>query len=404
MVESLLTVLLRKIVKVLLELCRMVLYMGLFSSMRSSVRQSITLTLITAFALSTAALTGCRFASLPKNIPFLNRTAASDTTEKAPESQVPEPHAAPAQGHVAGLFQNLNLRRTVEADPNKEYRLTETDGPFIIFAAGFSGPNARQDAHSVVLDLRRTNNWHAYVYEMKPDFDVQTDFRQARHNVHPGRAAQYRNRGGEPEFAVVIGNFASMEDRQLIRTLEEVRKTLPESLKGRGSPTPFSMAFPVANPMLPPKHQQGVVDAFVESLNRGPYSLLRNPHPYTVQVATFVTGITVMERTSNISSLLNRHTDNDSDLAAELERGEQKAMTLVSALRERGHEAYVFHDRQRSIVTVGGFEQNQQMAIEQTMRQFRGQPLGNGAFRPVVINGIVCDPQPRLIAVPRARR
>jgi hypothetical protein len=82
-------------------------------------------------------------------------------------------------------------------------------------------------------------------------------------------------------------------------------------------------------------------------------------------------------------------------------------------LRERGIEAYEFHDRYGSIVTVGSFDQIEHRlpngtvrylpAIEQIIRQYQGQLSGN-SYNPVIIDGVECDLVPRIIEVPRARR
>ncbi|MCL2005829.1 MAG: hypothetical protein FWG73_06655 [Planctomycetaceae bacterium] len=292
-----------------------------------------------------------------------------------------------------------NIGKTVEADPSKEYMLSETDGPFLIMAAVFSGPTARQEAHSLVLELRKTHKWNAFVYEKTFVFDANQDFQKAK-NPFTGRSAtQYRNRGGETEFAVLIGNFPSLDDRQFERTLADVRKCQPETLKGRRSPTPFSMAFGLANPMLPPEHQRGVVDAFIESINKGPYSLLRNPRHYTVQIATY-TGQMEYKRASALTNSIPLFNPKKK---TELEMAGEAAIALCKALRDRGIEAYEFHDRYASIVTVGSFDQPNHPMIQQIIQQYQARIDGN-SLKTVVIDGIECDPKPIVIEVPRVKR
>ena len=308
-----------------------------------------------------------------------------------------------------GPFNALRtILKPVEADPNKDYVLTEMDGPYLIFAAAFSGPNAKQDAHSLVLELRKNHKWNAFVYEKTFTFDVKKDFKQAA-NPYTKTTAKYMNSGSGTEFAVLIGNFSSLDDKQLDKTLAEVRQCQPASLKGKASPTPFSMAFPLANPLLPPETQRGVVDDFVVSLNKDrPYSLLRNPGRYTVQIATF-TG-SVMAKTAELDKLAARKPQK-----TDLEKGEQAAVALCKALREQRVEAYEFHDRYTSIVTVGSFDQQHlrrapdgtvilDPQIIQIMQQYQAKKEGNSPAKIVVVNGIECDPLPVLIEVPRLRR
>ena len=301
-----------------------------------------------------------------------------------------------------GPFNALrNVLKPVEADPKKDYTLTETEGPYLIFATVFSGPNAQRDAHALVLELRKNHKWHAFVYEKTFVFNASQDFQQAR-NPYTGRRAVYQKQDGGTEIAVLIGNFSSSDDKQLDKTLAEVRQCLPASLQGKGSRTPFSMAFPLANPLLPPEQKRGGIDPFIESINKQrPYSLLRNPRNYTIQIAMF-TGEVAYQHPQG-SSRSNTFSAADQKVS-QLEKGEQMAVALCQTLRDRGVEAYEFHDNYGSIVTVGGFDQHSRSLpngavvldplVEQTMKQYQGK----------VINGVGCDPQPRVIEVPRLRR
>ena len=302
------------------------------------------------------------------------------------------------------------LKKNVEADPQKEYRLTEKEGPYLIFAVAFTGQNARKDANTLVNEFRKTYKWNAYIHEMKFEFDPNKDFKKAS-DPRTGIKATYRNPGGGTEYAVLIGNFPSLEDKQFEKTLDDVRKNLLTAMKNRGLVAPFTMmAFGLANPMLPPEHQQGVVDEFIEKINKDrPYSLLRNPGRYTVQIATF-TGRNEFEKSSAILDKLNPVSPKKK---TQFEMGEQAAATLCKILREEYRiEAYEFYDRYASIVTVGSFNHHSRQLpngtivpdpqVQQVIEQFKGGSAT--VYQPVVIKGIECDVQPRIIAVPRPRR
>ena len=287
-----------------------------------------------------------------------------------------------------------NIGRTVEADQNKEYSLTEAAGPFLIFATALAGPTARQDANALVLELRSKYKWNAFVFEK--DFTNTTKQAYRQTGVRPIRQP-------ETQFAVLIGNFTSLEDNQFKKTLEDVRKCQPESLKGKTSTTAFSfpMAYGLANPMSPTDMQRGTVDDFIVSINGGPYSLLRNPRRYTVQIATFM-GRAVVDP-QNIRAIEAGKTSFDQEESALAIAG-RAAIDMCNFLRAHGVEAYDFHDRHSSIVTVGSFDQSGRQLpdgtmvadpfIQQIMQQYQGQ----------VINKIQCDRQPRLIEVPRVAR
>ena len=292
-------------------------------------------------------------------------------------------------------LRNIGGGNSVEADPRKEYKLTETEGPFLIMAVALSGPTAQQDARELVQEFRSKYKWNAYVFEMDFSRNANQDFGQAR-------GIQYRN-PPKTQYAVVIGSFPSLEDNQFKKTLEEVRACQPESLKGKSSVGAFSlrMAYGLANPLLPPEHR-GAVDAFVESLNKdSPFSLLNNPRRYTVQIATFQ-GRAVVDP-QGVRAIEERRTAFDREESALAIMG-REAAELCRILRAHGWEAYEFHDRHSSIVTVGSFDQPTVQLpngttvpdprIQQIMQQYKGR----------VINDVRCSSEPMLIEVPRVAR
>jgi hypothetical protein len=252
------------------------------------------------------------------------------------------------------------------------------------------------------------------VYEKTFVHDASKDFKPPQ-NFIPNVKTKYtylNSRTPRTEFAVLVGNFVSLEDKQFEKTCDDIRKCKPASMKNGPSPVPFAMAFGCSNPMLPPEHQH--VDPYIASINnKRDCSLLRNPGRYTVQVATF--------RGDSAGFAWK-----DGDKAAEygkmpstgmsvLEKGEQDAVALCKVLRDRKMEAYEFHDRYESIVTIGSFDHYGQAMPDGTVRMYpqvqqiieqyqakvdprTGKPV------PVRINGIACDLQPRVIEVPRAQR
>jgi len=80
------------------------------------------------------------------------------------------------------------------------------------------------------------------------------------------------------------------------------------------------------------------------------HSLLRCPGKYSVQVAHF-SGETVLDQ-AEIEAIKHGSKSMKSRLA---EAGET-AHRLTEILRKKGYEAYEFHDRGASIVTVGSFD------------------------------------------------
>ena len=85
----------------------------------------------------------------------------------------------------------------------------------------------------------------------------------------------------------------------------------------------------------------------------------------------------------------------------------------MTSLRKQGIDAYEYHDRTESIVTVGSFDSlgEKQVdgqfvinpAISEVVSKFGTQVSGKGGKKVVskVINGIALDPFPKPIEVPK---
>ena len=268
------------------------------------------------------------------------------------------PHAA-AQG--LGIFR---MPKSVEAEPNKEYPLTDSDGLWFIMASKFTGPEARKTANRLVYELRKKYKLPAYMFKYDNQDD---DLRRLGGGV---RSYQYLS--APPEvYAVLIGSFPSADDPSLQEILLKVKRSQPESLKNNQESRmvikefemlaqnhkeyagygPLGKAHAVPNPMIPKEYfaQKGVVDSFLEKINSDSrYSLLRNPKMYTVRVATFA-GKSVMDKDSSGDSKWNKSNSDFQDAGV-------KAAALCAALRKEGVEAWEFHDRDCSFVTIGSFD------------------------------------------------
>ncbi|MBR2695082.1 MAG: hypothetical protein IKE69_12830 [Thermoguttaceae bacterium] len=266
---------------------------------------------------------------------------------------------ASAQG--LGLFRAIS---GVEAEPNKEYPLTDSDGLWFIMASKFTGTEARKTANRLVYELRKKYKLPAYMFRYDNHDD---DLRQLG-----GGNRSYQYLTAPPEvYAVLIGSFPSADDPALQETLTKVKRTQPESLKNNPESKmvikefemlaqnhkeyvgygPLGKAHAVPNPMIPKEYfaQKGVVDSFLEKINSdSKFSLLRNPKMYTVRVATFA-GKSVMDKDSAGDSKWNKSSSEFQDAGV-------KAAALCAALRKQGVEAWEFHDRDCSFVTIGSFD------------------------------------------------
>jgi hypothetical protein len=189
----------------------------------------------------------------------------------------------------------------------------------------------------------------------------------------------------------------------------------------KDKPLPLSGAFMTTNPLLSDEELSvRRHDPFIIKLNSGgDYSLLQNPGRYSVIVATFQ---------GRYYTQLNRETPEDHQFSlnnSPLNDAGERAWELCSALRrakslgyDREFEAYVYHDRYSSIVTVGSFNSKDDPRITEIQNFFGakvdhvkmdGTPaIGAEAFtiprHPKPRESVktwIFDPYPELTEVPR---
>ena len=177
---------------------------------------------------------------------------------------------------------------------------------------------------------------------------------------------------------------------------------------------PLGNAMLTTNPLLPDEYYvpKGI-DRFVLDMNKSvKYSLLECPAKFTVKVATF-SGASVIDQ-KKIKEIQKEGKEAPSRLAEAAE----KAHKLTETLRSQGYEAYEFHDRGQSIVTVGSFNSpgspradgktEIDPKIHTIMTTFGagkaalpGVPNGMGAGTPKIFGGIPTDIYPMVVEVPR---
>ena len=319
--------------------------------------------------------------------------------------------------------------KRVDANAGKEYRLTEDQGPWMILATSFAGPGAEQQARTLVLELRKEFNIEAYIHRQSYDFTAPVVGLGVNPRGGP-KIMKYANAAKFDEIAVLTGNFENVNDPKLEKMLTEIKYARPDcldvsktknstqrfiglrELQRRLTPDPdkkkqgpMGNAFVTRNPLLPQEYfvPQGL-DPFVENMNRDvEYSLLKNRGQYSVRVAAFRGSSTMKAAEAD-------------KLPSKLEDAAVKAHELTVQLRKKGVEAYEFHDRYESIVTVGSFESigtNQadgttelNPAVHRLMQEYgpKQQSLPGQAglgLVPRALNGIPFDIQPVPVQVPR---
>ncbi|MCA9194912.1 MAG: hypothetical protein KDB03_24240 [Planctomycetales bacterium] len=257
-------------------------------------------------------------------------------------------------------------------------------GPWMILAVTLSGPEAESQAVALAHEIRGTLDLPSFV--MHKTMDPNSNL--ARHsNVRTeldGTTRRYEvklaNGEAESVFAVLVGEYTSDEDPRIEKTLDTIRYSHPRSLGETESATTtksssnwvvqkyrevvwsenrdenrkkgkMGAAFLTRNPLLPDDFfETPKVDDFVKELNDQDWiehSLLDCPGRYTVRVASFTGRVQMATSTNN---------GGDSSISNALDAAAQQAHKLTVALRKKGEEAYEFHDRFGSYVTIGSFD------------------------------------------------
>lgn len=269
--------------------------------------------------------------------------------------------------------------RAIENERGKQYQLTPKHGPWMVMVTSFrnvrdegmrkEGLTAEQAAAELVFELRE-KGIPAYTFSqdaVKGEIETRDRLGRDDHRIY---AAQ------RDMICVLAGNYGSIEDSVGQKTLNAIKRFHPKFLKATKSGAilradaaqrgPLSGAFMTINPLIDPKEVvQRTIDKEIKALNAGVlYPLVKNPHKYTVQVATFAGKSatpfgnsafrgkeSMFDSSVRERFLLNRAGEDADQLAAYL-RNNKTGQSAEAGI----DEAYVFHEKSQSIVTVGGFD------------------------------------------------
>ncbi|MEM9828530.1 MAG: hypothetical protein AAF958_18220 [Planctomycetota bacterium] len=338
------------------------------------------------------------------------------------------------------LLKRMFRRDTAAPAKPLDETLKKEDGPFMILAATLVGQNSKARAEKLAAEIRRELGLRTFLYNENFDFTQRVDF-----DAQTSRTTRYANPYKYQAWAVLVGEYDTIKHPALQKDLERIKRYEPqlyhdpEELNAetdRNTPVtmvksitnqirkaanrqgkdygPMALAFATRNPLLPAEYfQTPEVDDFIERLNQDKkYSLLECPGKYTVVVKTFRGASKIINNKPNGQDL-----EPSADRLAEIMH---QANRMVLDLRKRGVKAYQYHDRNRSLVTVGSFESlgtelpegkfRYDDAILQVMRDYSvyNVPQGQAAQVPqgkgLAANAaalIPFDVQPRPFAVPK---
>jgi hypothetical protein len=283
----------------------------------------------------------------------------------------------------AQLWRHFVPTRDERPVPRGDYSLAQEHGPWLIVAASFNGEGAEKQAADLASELRESFRLQAYLHEMSFKFGDDAPGRGL--DAYGGPTRRRYQRGDQiREYAVLVGDFTSIDDPKAQQTLDRIKTLQPNALavdadksaqsmiqvrrfedallEKLGKPRkrgPMGQAFFTRNPLLPREYfvPKGV-DPFVAKMNQGvENSLLDCPGLYTVQVATF-RGKTILQTSGETDSAGNSFWKiGKKEERNPLVEAAENAHLLTQELRAHGFDAYEFHDRTESIVTIGSFAQ-----------------------------------------------
>ena len=340
----------------------------------------------------------------------------------------------------------LSTANAIENDPAKEYMLTDKHGPWMIMVGTFSdvrdrdtkkeGLTAREAANALVHELRG-KGIPAYLYFQDSKREKIDTYDRLGNKDQRVYTAQFGM------VCVLAGNYPKIEDPVAQKTLTFVKRYKPKFLNDPKSGAnvrdasgtqkgPFGGAFLTINPSVEPAEVvRRKVDNDTKYFNSNiDYPLVDLKHKYTLKVATFTGKSVVPVGNSEYSG---REGNFDKNLLKDgpytLARAGEDATQLTYAMRQNSaatrklgsdrFEAYVYHDKFQSYVTVGGFDSKDDPAIKNLAQIFmakyqaddRGEYAlvaeslklpGKDAYAPP-LQTWAFDPGPELIEVPRIR-
>lgn len=334
----------------------------------------------------------------------------------------------PTTSTAKPLWQNLVPRKNVAADPQGDYTLTEEHGPWLIMAMYFAGEEGEAQARELVLDLRQNHNLNAFHWGMSFQLDDANPGRGI--DEYGGRIRRRYRRGNQvTQHAVLVGNFPSLGDPEVQNLLKQIKSITPDTLRPDGEgPTaesltnvdkfrkylrknhgkdgqtgPMSHAFVTRNPLLPKEYfaPTGIEEDVAKWNSRQEFSLLKCPKKYSIKVATF------KGRTTLVKAAKNKNIDTRTRKAKKddpLVRAVKNAHLLTMALREKGWEAYEFHDRYESYVTVGSFDGGQQTANGNVVLNHRDAKIITDTFGASSPNNIFNRPAQQDLQLEQQKR
>lgn len=246
-------------------------------------------------------------------------------------------------------------------DPIEPFLLTKQNGPFMVLAKTFRGPDSERLALALAMELRREYQLPAYILRTK-DWPGRSNIRkvppQADLDVQQastGTPEKYRT---YDEAAVLVGDEKTQDGAA--KLLHQVKKLHPKCLNNVSSFFPWreglGKALRTTNPYVAAQDlYPRKPDRLIVEMNSGAGSVAECPGQYSLQVAEFSGRASLNEKDPLFQGHWNllksplRTAASDAEKMANVLRKDKEVAKL-------GQPVYVFHDRTSSRVYVGSFE------------------------------------------------
>ena len=328
-------------------------------------------------------------------------------------------------GEISSIQAANGIQQPVKG---KEYLLTKRHGPWMIMVASLrdrdhgrsrTGLTAREAANQLVFELR-SKGIPAYTFSQD---DISESVATIDRLGIPRDNSYVMHKGS---VSVLAGNYRSVdtesptpankkEAKIAQATLKWIKNWKPGFLldgksgaifrKTPGKPGPLSGAFLTLNPMLTPEEvQKQRKDPLVLRLNSGEHSVYECPGKYTMIIASFYGKRRVVrqEQTEKANaSFLNdsgnirlNNTSEEAWLLAKRLISLSQEGKLVIGGKPIKTNVYIYHDRYRSLVTVGSFDSPDDPLIQQYAKTFGAKVKKDANGRPFLAAEYVVIPNP----------
>ena len=215
----------------------------------------------------------------------------------------------------------------------------------------------KETAHKLVLELRKEYKVEAYVHRKHYDF-TQNIGGLGVDKYGAAKKMRYLKTRQFDEIAVLVGNFPTVDDPAVEKTLNKLKYSQPKTLqnldytpqrfgtyraaqraikrsisrdKNAAHKGPLGNSFVTRNPLIPKEFfSPGGLDKTVQNMNKDVlHSLLDCPKKYTVRVAAFRGNVVLDQKVIH-------DIERGQEMESSLDKAALKAHKLTEALRKQG--------------------------------------------------------------------